>query len=130
MNNSPKIDRIEERTNKTTGELFSAIVLKQLLPIVSVNGNTRFAFVEVSVPSAESVANLLPAVGMQMPGSIVRVNTAAYKWTSPSGEELTLSHTYVYRPNGESVREAASAPEHPTFAAPEPQFDVESTAKA
>lgn len=126
MKNQPIINRIELRENKETGEKFAAVILRQLLPIVSVNGNVRISNVEYSVPSNETVANLLPSVGMAMPGSIVRVPCAPYQWDTPDGESMTLAHTYAYQPNGSAHVESPASPA--VFQAPQPEFPVEATA--
>lgn len=132
MTNQPYVDRIEERTNSATGEIFHAAIFAQLLPVTSTNGNVSIRQVEVSVPitggdSAVAKMRQAASVKMAFPGAIVRESCAPYTWVRPSdGASVTLSHTYNYRPDGvHSVAPVSAVPE--VFTAPQPQFDVAET---
>jgi hypothetical protein len=45
-------------------------------------------------------------LGKQLPGSIVRVETESYEFVVPeTGEEITLSHSWVYQPEEPKLHE-------------------------
>lgn len=122
----PYIDRIEDRTNKETEEVFSVAIFKQLMLIESANGNTYLSEVEVSKPVANGSLDTLRQAAMmkmQFPThQIVREACAPYQWENPSsGKVETYSHTYQLRKVGGS-----SAVAVPTFVAPQNhQFEMD-----
>lgn len=129
MTNQPYVERIEERTNSETGEIFFVAIFAQLMAVPSSTGNVSIRQVEVSVPISggdSAVAQMRKAASMNLtfPGSIVRESCAPYSWTRPDGVAVTLTHTYNYRPDGfDSSPVRPAAPE--VFVAPQPQLDVE-----
>ena len=83
------------------GEKFIALELMGGLELVQSAETGRFyaTIRKCSIPSTLDEPTAQMMVGQKMEGEIVRVQCDPYDFANPrTGEVITLSHTYAYRP--------------------------------
>ena len=92
-----------EKTNSTSGQTFVLLELSGGLELVQSQNTGKFYATsrKCRIPSTfnADVAKLM--VGQQIDGDIVRVESDPYDYTNKTtGEIITLTHSYAYRPKG------------------------------
>lgn len=80
------------------GKSFFALVLQGGVEIVkSASGNSYATVKTVSMPSTFDEATCKAMIGLEMPGTIKKVECAPYEYTiQETGEIILLSHRYEY----------------------------------
>lgn len=80
------------------GKSFFALVLQGGVEIVkSASGNSYATVKTVSMPSTFDEATCKAMIGLEMPGTIQKVECAPYEYTiQETGEIILLSHRYEY----------------------------------
>lgn len=80
------------------GKSFFALVLQGGVEIVkSASGNSYATVKTVSIPSTFDEATCKALIGMEMPGTIQKVNCEPYEYTiQETGEVILLSHRHEY----------------------------------
>ena len=84
------------------GETFIALELAGGLEMVQSAETGKFyaTIRKCSIPSTLDEPTAQMMVGQKIEGEIVRVQCDPYDFTNPrTGEVITLTHTYAYRPN-------------------------------
>lgn len=102
---------VKERVN-LKGEPFYALVLQGGLELVKSKetGNFYATSKRASISTTFDEMTCKGLIGQQLPGSIQRVETEPYEFTSrETGEILSLTHRYVYLKEGESVEQRVLA---------------------
>ena len=92
-----------ERVNASSGQTFVLLELSGGLELVQSQNTGKFYATsrKCRIPSTfnADVAKLM--VGQQIDGDIVRVESDPYDYTNKTtGEIITLTHSYAYRPKG------------------------------
>lgn len=97
---------------KSNGNPFYSLVLEGEIEMVQSKESGRFYATakRASIASTFSLERCIDLVGTKMPGTIVKVECEEYEYTLPdSGEVITLSHRYEYRPEGSESTEMEDA---------------------
>ncbi len=92
--------------NNSDGSTFISLILQGDLEMVQSTQTGRFYATartcSISSTFDEKTAALM--VGKQLPGSIIKEQCDSYEYTVPeTGEQITLSHRYVYSPIDQTV---------------------------
>lgn len=98
-----RVTAFHVRERKDDGSTFVALELTGGLEMVQSAATGKFYATvrKCSVPSTLDEATAKLMVGSTMEGEIVRVESDAYEFVNKrTGEVLTLSHSYAYRPAG------------------------------
>ena len=106
-----KIIGFVRRLNKD-GIEFNALLLESGFELVKSKGSGCYYATSkrASITSTFDDATCQGLIGMQIPGSVQRVETEPYEFTvKDSGEVLTLSHRWVYMKEGETIEEKVIA---------------------
>ena len=92
--------------NNSDGSTFVSLILQGDLEMVQSTQTGRFYATartcSISSTFDENTAALM--VGKQLPGSIIKEMCDSYEYTIPeTGEQIILSHRYVYSPTEQTV---------------------------
>lgn len=98
---SLKIDRVEERVRKDTGETFPVAIIAGISFSESESSTSRFTLREISIPlngmTMEQAKQYFPK-GTQLPGyEIYRKDCDPYEWEAPDGRILSLDYSWDIR---------------------------------
>ena len=97
------------RKAKEDGREFIALKLQGGLSLVQSkqSGNFYATVKQCSIPSTFDEDTAKGFIGEKLPGSVQRMECDTYKWVNKeTGEELELSHRWVYVPEGATLDEA------------------------
>jgi len=102
---------VDYRISKNAeGEQFVSLILEGDLTMVQSQetGSWYATSKRCSITSTFDEVKANKLIGMQIPGSIARIECEPYEYILPeSGEVVELSHTYRYEPSPVSVEEQA-----------------------
>jgi uncharacterized OB-fold protein len=93
----------KQREN-SIGETFHTLLLEGEIEMVKSQETGKYYATakRASITSTFNRQRCEQLIGTQMPGSIQKVECDPYEYTLPeTGEVITLSHTYVYQPEGQ-----------------------------
>ena len=102
-----KIIDFKKRMN-SHGEEFHALLLQGGLELVKSKetGNYYATAKTSSITSTFTEEQCKDLIGQEIPGSIVKVECDPYQYTiKDTGEEITLTHRWEYRKEGDTVEE-------------------------
>lgn len=97
------------RTN-AQGENFFALILQGGITMVQSkeSGNYYATAKTTTITSTFDEATCLGLVGQKMPGEIVKAECEPYPYVIPeTGEQITITHRWVYQPDGAPQMEEA-----------------------
>jgi hypothetical protein len=104
------IDFVKRKNLK--GEEFNALVLQSGIELVKSHETGRYYATakKTSITSTFDDATCRSLIGIQIPGSVQRVESEPYEFTvRNTGEVLTLTHRWIYLKEGETVEEKVIA---------------------
>tara|TARA_R110002033_G_scaffold64108_2_gene115119 strand:+ start:627 stop:971 length:345 start_codon:yes stop_codon:yes gene_type:complete len=95
----------KRRESKKGGEFFVLVLQGAVVPVKSkANGRTYFTAKTCTVSSTFDEDTCKEVIGMQFPGTIVRVPTEPYEFAIPeTGEIITLDYRWEYQDNTEEM---------------------------
>jgi len=106
------IDFVKRKNSE--GVEFNSLILQGGIELVKSRETGRYYAnaKKTSITSTFDDAMCQSLIGIQIPGSVQRIESEPYKFTVPdTGEVLMLTHRWVYLKEGETIEEKVIAPE-------------------
>ena len=89
---------VKERTSQEGNSFMALIVQNELVLVTSKSGNVYVAAHRVSIPCTLDYDTAKMMIGKELPGTIEKVECAAFETVNSDGEMVHLNHRYSYIP--------------------------------
>jgi hypothetical protein len=102
-----KVTAVEQR-EAADGRTFNVLILSADKPelVKSASGKHYMAIRTASIPVTADEAMAKQFIGLELPGSIVKVPCDAYSYTTEDGKVITLEHRFEYDETAVNIEES------------------------